>query len=1234
MEQQVIIYNELWRVRERIKEEEKARTGRKPKVCSDESLQSMVELMPTKLSELESVQGLGRTFIDNYGEPFVEVLKKYQKDDTCTTVGLSDSTGNILKELSNKLVNINKRNRLLYMPRLNSKFAVDLYSVGEKCVLDILGKTTKITVCDKRKDGESKEIEALYKKLVQLNREVNKDIRDKGQNDLYLAYPFVIGCLPNENFSVRAPLALFPVQIEKQSDTIKVSGDDSRDIVYNTTLILAYRKFNNINKELPDESLDSYDGKQFIDDVIAYYAQCDLNLRYEQQSFQPCKDYMAKDFPKFKQGEMHLVRSAVLGKFPTRANAIQRDFDAILRDKVLNPLLSDLVGNNDASDFYADQDSEDASNVDVSEHDLVYINDLNSSQEVILSVIDNEDELVVQGPPGTGKSQTITSLISDFVCGGKSVLMVSEKKTALDVVYSRLGDLSRFALLIDDVGNKELFYQQLQQMMDIKGLGNQKINLNPLSDQIDQAVKSLKDISDQMYCMGQAHVEPYRYYQEFISKNGELNGSLAILGRDNKVLEQDFPAFMKSYETFCDESLGENVMRFNELKTSYPWLDSMRKDLTNRDQLELAQRLKQLLEVVQSWRERNFIMRFLTRGKVKSAASQIIHDYFTDDQKELTQVMCDSPDEVQNGIQDYDLYQSLEPIYERLSHAEQEYANTLAALKRDGDSIASSNNKLYLSILREHIDQFEASHRTLLTDINQFETIVRRIGETMQKKQQATRQLMADILTQSIGMMSKSKKYKEMLRVIESKRKWSVSKFIDKFNFELFNNIRIWLLTPEVVSDILPLQTGLFDLLVFDEASQMYVERGIPSILRAKKVVVAGDHKQLRPSSLGAGRTDTDSDSEDEAEEKESSAALEEESLLDLARFKYRDIMLNFHYRAQYEELIAFSNYAFYQGKLRVSPNAVDPEKPPIEVHRIENACWENRSNRAEAQYIVGLLKAFFKERQHEESVGVITFNSSQRDLVEDLIDEEVARDAQFGQAVQTETGRRKNGEDIGLFIKNIESVQGDERDVIIFSIGYAKNEDGKLVRNFGWLNQRGGGNRLNVAISRAKKKVHIVTSFNPSELQVDDMKNDGPRLLRKYLEYADAVSSKNSELARHILLSMSNEPHDLNQQENDEFIDHVCSTLKSKGFDVDVNVGIGGYSIDLAIRKNGKYMLGIECDGNLYTTSPSTRDRDYHRRKYLQARGWKMYRIWSSNWWRDPDHEVECISKLVSSDR
>jgi superfamily I DNA and/or RNA helicase len=144
------------------------------------------------------------------------------------------------------------------------------------------------------------------------------------------------------------------------------------------------------------------------------------------------------------------------------------------------------------------------------------------------------------------------------------------------------------------------------------------------------------------------------------------------------------------------------------------------------------------------------------------------------------------------------------------------------------------------------------------------------------------------------------------------------------------------------------LQIGVFDLLVFDEASQMYVEKGLPSILRAKKVIVAGDQKQLRPSSLGTGRITFDEDDLDEDEE--IAAALEEESLLDLAKYRYDNTLLNFHYRSQYEELIAFSNYAFYNAQLYVSPNICESEERPIQVHRMENAVWDKRRNMAEAE--------------------------------------------------------------------------------------------------------------------------------------------------------------------------------------------------------------------------------------------------------------------------------------------
>ena len=476
-----------------------------------------------------------------------------------------------------------------------------------------------------------------------------------------------------------------------------------------------------------------------------------------------------------------------------------------------------------------------------------------------------------------------------------------------------------------------------------------------------------------------------------------------------------------------------------------------------------------------------------------------------------------------------------------------------------------------------------------------------------------------------------SKRHGEILRALESKRKWSVNKFIKKFDFELFKSVKIWLLTPEVVSEIIPLQTGIFDLVVFDEASQMYVEKGVPSILRAKKVIIAGEHKQLRPSNLGAGRIEMDLD--EMPEDTEITAALEEESLLDLARFKYRDVLLNFHYRSKYEELIAFSNHAFYKGRLYVSPNAVPPVRPPIEVHKMDNAIWANRSNIEEAKYIVNMLKKFFDERTEDETIGIITFNSSQRDLIDDLIDEECAINPHFAASIRTELNRKKNGEDIGLFVKNIESVQGDERDVIIFSIGYAKNENGRLIRNFGWLNQKGGENRLNVAISRAKKKVHIVTSFEPAELQVEDTKNDGPRILKKYLEYAFAVSAEDKDSAKEILHSFGDDNlPGQNVSFDSDFENQVYDALKDAGYTVDTQIGIGGYNIDLAIKKNGKYILGIECDGRLYHSSKSARERDYHRQKYLESRGWKIHRIWSTNWWKNPQKEIKKIMSVVDS--
>lgn len=1238
----VPLYNELYNLRQHIKRRERQSYGRTPTVCTDSALYEIAELCPKKLSDFEGISGIGKAFIENYGDEFLAVILKYTVGKTDKKMSMNASAADTLKELEKKLVSINKRNRLLYMPKMSNRYAFDMYEAGAGNLLSLIyGKTPSITLASLENLDEieyQKQI-VKFKQVSQLLREINKDLRDKGQNDLYIGYPFVIGKIPGEDFSVRAPLALFPVKADKTPTSIKIMLDDTRDVVYNTTLILAYFKFNNISEPLPNEVVEGVVENSFLSDLLKFYEDNKIYIKDKGSEFSRFCEYKADEFPSFRNGELYLEKTAILGKFPTCSSSIQKDFDEILKNNEINSLLNDLLLNSEEIDYYADLDDDgeiDDENLSISENKLVYINELNSSQEAVLSAIDKCDELVVQGPPGTGKSQVITSLISKFVSGGKTVLMVSEKKTALDVVYSRLGNLSQYALLIDDVGNKEAFYKQLSKMVNLGCTTKDKVDLSPVSNQIDELIKRLKAIADELYAVNDFGIEPYKLYIQNKRYDLSVNEQRNIVNvihkyRNEHLLNIEYSELERVHKTFEDATLCANLEKYIKIVRNFPWMYALRGDISEYETIVLTDKLTEIAKEIDNWKGKNFFAKAFTKGKINKAIKQVLTEYFNEVNKDMVKLVFEKIAFVIESIVHYIGYQELKPLYERLTQTEKTYISSLLKIKQYvNDDYTAINNELYNELIFEHIDSFESQNRMLFKDIDNFDAIIRSLSEAIATKQKLSRKRLEAILAEGMYNIKASKRQGEILRALESKRKWSVNKFIRKFDFELFKSVKIWLLTPEVVSEIIPLQTGIFDLVVFDEASQMYVEKGVPSILRAKKVIIAGDHKQLRPSSLGVGRTEIDLD--ELGEDEEISAALEEESLLDLARFKYKDVMLNFHYRSKYEELIAFSNHAFYKGKLYVSPNAEPPEIPPIEVHKMKTALWQNRTNLAEATYIVEMLKKFFKTRK-DETVGIITFNSSQRDLIDDLIDEECAKDPDFAASIRTELVRKKDGEDIGLFVKNIESVQGDERDVIIFSIGYAKNENGCLIRNFGWLNQKGGENRLNVAISRAKKKVHIVTSFEPSELRVEDTKNDGPRILKKYLEYAFAVSNGDKVAAKQILHSFGDsENASQNASFDSDFLRQVYNALTVAGYEVDTQVGIGGYSIDLAIKKDGKYLLGIECDGKLYHSSKSARERDYHRQKYLESRGWSIHRIWSTNWWKNPHREISKIATIVNS--
>ena len=1239
-----ILRDELRKLRQSLKEQEKLQTGRTPIICSDESIEEIIRLRPKKASDFYSIPGVGPAFVERYARSFLSVL-----NSTVSDRQVSGDTVETLRELSKKLINITKNNRMLYMPKLSAKYGVDLFDPAERYdPMEILfGDGSPVTVADISAQDLPRTDAARdrYKNLTNLLRESARDLRDKGQNDLYIGYPFVQGNLVNGEFGIRAPLCLFPVIMERSTAGITVAADPTRDIVLNSTLILAHYKFNSINAPLPDCVLEEVSPDTFLQKIIDFYADNDIRIDPTGADIlKKFTEYVGESFPKYARGTLKMVQNIVIGKFPAYSNSIQRDFDQILDKGLVNKLVTDLISDYGATDFYADDSGTDELNhpdkpISIREHSLTYINALNNAQEAVLHTMENQDELVVEGPPGTGKSQTITSLITQFADQGKTILMVSEKKTALDVVYSRLGNLSRYAMMLDDASNKNLFYAQLERLLND---GNNPItapDLSALSQEIDMNVAILENIADKVFTPNDFGVAPYRLYMESRKINLDNHEQIktykticSLIKMAPEILNLKYDELSAIHKTFANSQLTDSLDLYQLTIERFPWFLKMRDDLSNYDLILLSDTIDETILKIDEWRTHSFLKRQVGRRRLIKEIQQNTKEYFPRAGKYTVRLMMEQPEAVKQSLKEYTQgYANIKPMVTALSPNENTYLSVLRRIhKICGGSVIEWNDELYNTLLFEHIQSFERENRTLLPQMNAFERIISAIERAIGEKQSISRQRLAYVLSDNLKYITSSKRTGEIKRAIESRRRASVSKFVRKFDFELFKGIKIWLMTPDAVSEVLPQQNGLFDLLIFDEASQLYVEKSIPSIIRANKVVIAGDHKQLRPSSLGEGRLELNEDMIDE--DAEISAALEEESLLDLARFRYPDILLNTHYRSKYEELIDFSNYAFYKGRLFVAPNTDTPDKPPIEVHLVNGAVWNNRTNRVEAEKIVDLIKEFFNTRKNNETLGVITFNASQRDMIYDVIDEASLKDPAFGTQVRAEMARKDNGEDTGLFIKNIESVQGDERDVIMFSIGYAKNTSGRLMHNFGWLNQKGGENRLNVAISRAKKKIHIVTSFRPAELSLDEAKNEGPIVLKKYLEYAFAVSNGDKEDAERVLRSFGETFGIVPAAVETDFAQKVADALRAKGYEIDTQVGIGGYRIDIAVKRDGKYILGIECDGKLYTISRSARERDYHRQKYLESRGWHIKRIWSMDWWRDPEYTVQSICKLIDS--
>lgn len=414
------------------------------------------------------------------------------------------------------------------------------------------------------------------------------------------------------------------------------------------------------------------------------------------------------------------------------------------------------------------------------------------------------------------------------------------------------------------------------------------------------------------------------------------------------------------------------------------------------------------------------------------------------------------------------------------------------------------------------------------------------------------------------------------------------------------------LMSPLSVSQYLGPDWPQFDLVIFDEASQMPTCEAVAAISRGKNVVIVGDEHQLPPTNFFMAENFSEQHSESE----------DLESILeDCLALSMPQKHLLWHYRSRHESLITFSNRLFYKNSLMTFPSNDDmATKVSFEYVKGVYERGSGRHNREEAKAVVAEVRRRLSDpRTASQSIGIVTFNVNQQSLIEDLLNDMLRSSRLESKASQMHER---------IFVKNLENVQGDERDVILFSVGYGRDRSGKVAMNFGPLNRDGGERRLNVAVSRARCEMKVFSSLKAADIDLYRSNAKGVKYLKLFLEYAECGNE-----------ALTDMEYGLHGRTKDSFVSSVAAALEARGYKVNTGIGSSEYRVDIGIidpARPERYLLGLLCDGYNYAASGSARDRDVNIPSVLSNLGWRTLNIWSVEWWDTPDHVLERIEHEI----
>ena len=468
----------------------------------------------------------------------------------------------------------------------------------------------------------------------------------------------------------------------------------------------------------------------------------------------------------------------------------------------------------------------------------------------------------------------------------------------------------------------------------------------------------------------------------------------------------------------------------------------------------------------------------------------------------------------------------------------------------------------------------------------------------------------------------KEREGKNISQIIHAKKKPTIRATFEQYAKDIQKIKPVVMMSPFSIPKYIPTKSVKFDIVIFDEASQLMPHNALGAILRGKQVVVIGDEKQLPPTNFFQKELQEDFGNYSEKEEINN---LKYESVLDLFLSKRAKAkMLRWHYRSKHQSLIHVSNHEFYNANLIIFPSKFPPhnKETGLIFHHTKKSFYVpgrdggRASNPREAQIISEKVKDFFtKHRASGKTLGVVAFSKAQKDEINFHLDKIKKEDRFLEKFLDPQT---KNY----CFVKNLETVQGDERDVIFVSVGYGMREDGKMSMRFGPINHTGGEKRLNVAMTRAREKCELFCNFQHIDIAPTKKMAEGVRVLKQFLKYAKT---------RKLEFPTKSRP----DQEMNPFEYQVYLEIEKMGYRADSQVGSSGFFIDLAVlnpESPSSYLLGVECDGATYHSGSWRRERDRIRENILRESGWKIHRIWSTDWFYSKESEIERLKTAIQN--